>query len=147
MHCFFLGSLALSGIILVTSSFPSVHCLFLGLITGSALKLNLVPVSYWFENNDFSFFYKRYSGYYNFSITHYVKPKSITRSTRNICKLNVSVPFCRTKLFHNSYCNHIPKLWNNLPPCTRSSSSVSNFKTALYKYYLIALSNSFCPDT
>ena len=111
------------------------------------VKLNLLPVSYWLEINDLTLFYKCYSGYYNFPITDCVKPKPITRSTRNSCKLDMSVPFCRTKLFQNSYFNRIPKLWNNLPPCTRSSSSVQIFKTALYKHHLIALSNSFCPDT
>ena len=88
------------------------------------VKLNLVPVSYWFEINDLTFFYKCYSGYYNFPITDYVKQEPITRSTRNSCKLDMSVSFYKTKLFQNSYFNRIPKLWNNLPPCTRSSSSV-----------------------
>ena len=113
---------------------------------GRLVKLNFVPVSYWFEINDLTFFYKCSSGYHNSPITDCVKPKPITRSTRNICKLDMSVPFCRTKLFQNSYFNRIPKLWNNLPPCTRSSSSVQIFKIALYKH-LIALSNCFCPDT
>ena len=53
----------------------------------------------------------------------------------------MSVPFCRTKLFQIPYFNRIAKLWNNLPPFTRSSSSVSILR--LYKHYLIALSNSF----
>ena len=72
----------------------------------------------------------------------FVKPKPITRSTRNSCKLDMSVPFYRTKLFQKSYFDRTPKLWNNLPPNTCSSSSVSNFKSVLYKHYLIALSNS-----
>ena len=105
-----------------------------------------MPVSYWFEIYDLTFFYKCYSGYYNFPISDSVKPKPITRSTRNSCELDMSVPFCRTKLVQKSYFNRILKLWNNLPPNTRSSSSVSNFKSALCKHYLNALSNSFCPD-
>ena len=42
-------------------------------------------------------------GYYNFPITDFVKPKPITQSTCNSCKLDMSVPICRTKLFQNSY--------------------------------------------
>ena len=106
-----------------------------------------MPVSYWFEIYDLTFFYKCYSGYYNFPISDFVKPKPIIRSTRNSCELDMSVLLCKTKLVQKSYFNRIPKLWNNLPPNSRSSSSVSNFKSALYKHYLIALSNSFCPDT
>ena len=49
------------------------------------VKLNPVPVSYRFEINDLTFFYNCYSGYYNFPITDYVKPKPVTRSTRNSC--------------------------------------------------------------
>ena len=78
-----------------------------------------------------------YSGYYNFPINDFVKPKPITRTTCNSCRLDMSeFHFCRNKLFQNSYFNRIPKLWNNLPSCTRSSTSVSNFKSALFKHYL-----------
>ena len=109
----------------------------------SILSLSVDPLS----KNPGDDYAQYCSGYYNFPITDYVKPKPITRSARNSCKLDMSVPFFRTKLFQNSYFNRIPKLWINLPPCTLPSSSVSIFKTALYKHYLIALSNSFCPDT
>ena len=81
-------------------------------------------------------FYKCCSGYCNFPVTDFVKPKLISPSTRNICKLDMSVPFWRTKLFQNYYFNRIPKLWSNLPPSTRSSISVSNFKSTLYDVHL-----------
>ena len=87
------------------------------------------------------------SGYYSFQIIDFVKPKPITRSTCSRCKLDMSFPLCRTKLLQISYFNHIPKLRKDLPPTTRSSNSGSNSKSALYKHYLTALSNSFCPDT
>ena len=111
------------------------------------IKLNLLPVSFWYEINDLSFFYKCINGEYSFPINQYVKPKSMIRETRNSCELDMVVPICKTKLFQNSFFNRIPKLWNMLPPSTRSSPSASSFKYALYKRYWYALENSYSPDT
>ena len=76
-------------------------------------------------------------------------PNIHKRSSFGCCNICLRIiqhqPVCGRLEMLRSY--RIPKLWNNLPPCTRSSSSVQIFETALYKHYLLALSNSFCPDT
>ena len=67
------------------------------------IKLNLIPLSYWHEIKDLvncCCFFKCLKG--------------LSRSTRNNCPLDMSVPLYKTKLFQTSYFNRIPTMWNTL---------------------------------
>ena len=110
------------------------------------LKLNLLPVSYWHEINDLVFYFKCSKGLYHFSTDDYVKPKPVSRFTRNSHNMDLLVPLTKTKLFQNSYFNRLPKLWNSLPSYIRTLNNVTKFKCAVQNQYFDALKKSFCPD-
>ena len=110
------------------------------------LKSNLLPLSYWHEIKDLTFYFKCRMGLYKVPINSYVKPRPVIRATRNSSPSELLVPNCRTKLFQTSYFNRIPKLWNALPSSTRCLTSVKQFKLLLHKRYFNALQTSFNVD-
>jgi hypothetical protein len=90
-------------------------------------KLNLLPISYWLEIKDLTFFFKCKQGLYDLDISSFVtfssNRSSRTRSSKdNLLQVNP----CKTSLFGNSFFNRIVFLWNNLSPIIRNSSSVSS---------------------
>ena len=105
------------------------------------LKLNLLPVSYWHEINDLIFYFKCSKGLYHFSTDDYVKPKPVSRFTRNSHNMDLLVPLTKTKLFQNSYFNRLPKLWNSLPSYIRTLNNVIKFKSVVQNHYFDALKN------
>ena len=76
------------------------------------IKLNLIPLSYWHEIKDLV-------------VVFFKCLKGLSRSTRNNCPLDMSVPLYKTKLFQTSYFNRIPNMWNTLTPNIRCCSSVT----------------------
>ena len=68
-----------------------------------------------------------------------------------VAKANMTLGFLRrhrlrTSLFRDSFYNRVVKLWNNLPIEIRKSSSISAFKSRLYKHYFLKLRNVFDTD-
>ena len=105
-------------------------------------KLNLLPVSYWLELKDLTFFYKCMQGLHDLDISPYVTFSCSTRSRSGLQKL-LQTNSCRTSLFRNSFFNRIVFLWNNLSPSIRNSTSVSSFKRLLYTHYFSKLDSTF----
>lgn len=108
-------------------------------------KLNLIPISYWFEIKDIVFFYKCKSGIFELNVEHYTN-HSIHRSTRSSSVGSLRPNLCKTSLFRNSYFNRIVFLWNSLSSEIKSSSSVTTLKTKLYLHYINKLNSTFDVD-
>ena len=107
------------------------------------ISLNLLPISYWLECRDLCFVYKYMSGSFNVQLEDYIQVSSgRTRSSTDSLNL-YPVHRLRTSLFRDSFFNCVVKLWNNLPLEIRKSSSISAFKSRLYKHYFLKLRNVF----
>jgi hypothetical protein len=50
--------------------------------TNRLKKLNLLPISYWFEIKDITFFYKCKAGYYDLTLEDYILDNSTNHHTR-----------------------------------------------------------------
>ena len=102
----------------------------------SRLKsLKLLPISYWFELKDLTFYYKCKSGGYDININQYTsQPPS--RSTRSSSSDQLRPNLCKTTSFRSSYFNRVIIFWNNLPSCVKSLSFYAMFKAKLYNHYL-----------
>ena len=110
------------------------------------ISLNLLPISYWLECRDLCFVYKYMSGSFNVQLEDYIQVSSgRTRSSTDSLNL-YPVHRLRTSLFRDSFFNRVVKLWNNLPLEIRKSSSISAFKSRLYKHYFLKLRNVFDTD-
>ena len=72
------------------------------------IKLDLIPVSYWFEYLDLVFFYKCRNGLFNLDILKYVTPYSKSRVTRNsFISIDYKPNLTKTSTFRDSYFNRI----------------------------------------
>ena len=72
------------------------------------IKLDLIPVSYWFEYLDLVFFYKCRNGLFNLDILKYVTPYSKSRVTRNsFISIDYKPNLTKTSTFRDSYFNSI----------------------------------------
>ena len=111
------------------------------------IKLDLIPVSYWFEYLDLVFFYKCRNGLFNFDIFKYVTPYSNNRVTRNsFISIDYKPNLTKTSTFRDSYFNRIIPLWNSLPLNTKESTTLSSFKTKVRSHYKSLLHLAFDPD-
>ena len=109
-------------------------------------SLNLLPISYCLECRDLCIVYKYMSGSFNVQLEDYIQVSSgRTRSSTDSLNL-YPVHRLRTSLFRDSFFNRVVKLWNNLPLEIRKSSSISAFKSRLYKHYFLKLRNVFDTD-
>ena len=106
------------------------------------IKLDLIPVSYWFEYLDLVFFYKCRNGLFNLDILKYVTPYSKSRVTNIDYKPNLT----KTSTSRDSYFNRIIPLWNSLPFNTKESTALSSFKTKVRSHYKSLLHSAFDPD-
>lgn len=115
-------------------------------------RLQLLPLSFYREIIDLSFFYKSLHSFYNLNIHNFtqfsINPMYETRRTTDSFLLK-SLPF-RTEFTANFYSNRIVKLWNALPLPIRSivcsNKHIHTFKTAVFKFYLHKASTSFNVD-
>ena len=55
--------------------------------------------------------------------------------TSNRANHLVPLPFCKYCKVSNAFRYSVPTVWNNLPPCIRSATSLSNFKSSLKAHY------------
>jgi hypothetical protein len=100
------------------------HALDYHSLYSSRLKsLNLLPISYWFEIKDLTFYYICKSGGYEVDIDQYSTQPCLhtTRfSSSDLRRPNL----CKSSTFRSSYFNtRIILLWNNLPSHIKSSNS------------------------
>ena len=99
------------------------------------IKLDLIPVSYWFEYLDLVIFYKCRNGLFNFDIFKYVTPYSKSRVTRNsFISIYYKPNLTKTSTFRDSYFNRVIPLWNSLPLNTKESITLSSFKTKVHSH-------------
>jgi hypothetical protein len=92
----------------------------------------VIPISYWFEIKDITFFFKCKVGYFDLKLEDYVvqPPHHQTRfSSANTLRPNL----CRTS-FRNFYFNRVVLMWNNLPSIIKLSLTFSSLKSKLYYY-------------
>ena len=98
-------------------------------------KLNLLPISYWFEIKDITFFYKCKAGYYDLTLEDYILDNSTNHHTRFSSTDSYRPNRCRTSSFRNLFFNRIVPLWNSLPGEIKSSLSIQSLKLNLYNHY------------
>ena len=111
------------------------------------VKLNLLPLSYWFEYLDLLYFFKCRIKLYNIDVSSYVTPCSLSfRSTRSTTSSDYRPNSCKTSTYRDSYFNRIVLLWNSLPSNIKACTSVSSFKTLLRAHYYALLLSTFDPD-
>ena len=111
------------------------------------IKLDLIPVSYWFEYLDLVFFYKCRDGLFNLDILKYVTPYSKSRVTRNsFISIDYKPNLTKASNFRDSYFNRIVLFWNSLPFNTKESTTLSSFKTKVRSHYKSLLHSAFHPD-
>jgi hypothetical protein len=94
-------------------------------------RLNLIPISYWFEIKDITFFFKCKVGYFDLKLEDYVvqPPHHLTRvSSANTLRPNL----CRTSFFRNFYFNRVVLMWNNLPSTIKSYLTFLRSKVNYY---------------
>ena len=107
------------------------------------ISINLLPISYWHEYLDITFFYKTINGLYRVCrdvVPVPVVPLRLTRSTSNPNATVFRPRKCRTLTFQRSYFVRNTRIWNSLPENVRSNRlTLHQFKTLLLEYYSTAL--------
>ena len=103
--------------------------------TNRLKKLNLLPISYWFEIKDITFLYKCKAGYYDLTLEDYILDNSTNHHTRFSSTDSYRPNRCRTSSFRNLFFNRIVPLWNSLPGEIKSSLSIQSLKLKLYNHY------------
>jgi hypothetical protein len=98
-------------------------------------RLNLIPISYWFEIKDITFFFKCKVGYFDLKLEDYVV-QPLLHQTR----------FSSANTLRNFYFNRVVLMWNNLPSTIKSLLTFSSLKSKLYHYYYEKLSLDFYVD-
>ena len=114
------------------------------------IKLNLLPLTYWHEHLELTYFFKIVNGLVdvNQSIVPRARSARPTRSSANSASTQYLIRKCKTTTFQKSYFNRCTRIWNNLTNVLdRSSfSSMSSFRNALMNYYSVALSQTYDPE-
>ena len=111
------------------------------------VKLNLLPLSYWFEYLDLVYFFKCQLKLNNIELSNYVTPCSLSsRPTRSTTSKDFRPNSCKTSTYRDSFFNRVIILWNSLPFNIKSSNSVSSFKNLLRAHYSTLLLSTFDPD-
>ena len=107
------------------------------------ISINLLPISYWHEYLDITFFFKAINGLYSVSSDVLPVPVVPLRLTRSTSNPNVTVfrpRKCRTLTFQRSYFVRTTRIWNSLPENVRSKQlTLHQFKNLLLDYYFTAL--------
>lgn len=113
-------------------------------------SLSLLPICYWHEYLDLTFFFKAIIGLVevNKDVLPEIRPAGSTRSSSNpnICKFHIRK--CKTTTFQQSYFNRTPRIWNVLADEMNLSMTLSlpSFKLLIFKYYFTSLTNCFIVD-
>ena len=114
------------------------------------MNLNLLPISYWHEFLDMTFFFKVVTG--TFRVSPSVIPQVlVTRTTRSNSNRNVTHFIsrkCNTVTFQRSFFNRTTRIWNTLANDLQLSCNlqISQFKSIMYKYYVDALERNYDPE-
>ena len=106
------------------------------------IRLELIPLSYWYEYMDLLFFFKAINGLVD--VTDDVLPKPIiparVTQSSNTTQLLFQPPKRRTTSFQKSYSARVKRVWNCLPIHLRQPNMLlSTVKRLLRDYYLVAL--------
>ena len=93
----------------------------------SLKMLKLLPLCYWHEFREISFFYKCMHKYYNINVIEYTS--LITGPTRNANHSNLRQNRVSTSLFRDSFFNRIVFLWSNISLDIRETKAPLPLKT------------------
>ena len=99
------------------------------------LNLNLLPINYWLEYLDLSFFYKCIYGLIDINLDNLDQFCS-GRSRRRSSELFLNNKTANTYLFRNSFFIRITDLWNALPIAIRSEIEIVPFKKKVKSSFL-----------
>ena len=114
------------------------------------MNLNILPISYWHEFLDMTFFFKVVTG--PFIVSPSVIPQVlVTRTTRSNSNRNVTHFIsrkCNSVTFQRSFFNRTTRIWNTLANDLQLSCNlqISQFKSIMYKYYVDALERNYDPE-
>ena len=112
--------------------------------------LNLIPIFYWHELLDLTFFFKLTHGLVNVNssvLPEVLKYGRRTRSsTSNVNKYIIKK--CKTTTYQKSFLIRTSRIWNCLADeLDLSSSALASFKSVIFIYYESALAVSYdCED-
>jgi hypothetical protein len=111
------------------------------------LATSLLPLSYWYEYLDVVFFYKANHDIFNVDkkILPFPQPHG-QRQTRsfNPNSHKYKIPTYKTSTYEKSYKIQATRIWNTLPNhITSKDRTFSEFKNLLFKYYILALENTY----
>lgn len=114
------------------------------------IRADLLPLSYWHEYLDLTFFFKAVTGLVYVSsdvLPQPLIPSRVTRSTSNSNTLLFRPRKCKSVTFQRSYFNRVTRVWNTLPEEIRQRHmTLSRFKNMLQKYYFKSVVTNFSAD-
>ena len=112
--------------------------------------LNLIPICYWHELLDLTFFFKFTRGLVNVNSSVLPEVRKYGRRTRSSTS-NVNkyiIKKCKTSAYQKSFLIRTSRIWNCLvDELDLSSSTLASFKSVIFNYYKSALAVSYdCED-
>ena len=112
--------------------------------------LNLIPICYWHELLDLTFFFKLTHGLVNVNSSVLPEVRKYGRRTRSSTS-NVNkyiIKKCKTTTYQKSFLITTSGIWNCLvDELDLSSSTLASFKSVIFNYYKSALAVSYdCED-
>lgn len=109
-------------------------------------SLHLLPISYWHEYLDLTFFFKITRGMVKTSVVPIAQAQHRTTrsSSRNTTKY--VIPRCKTTTYQQSFLVRTCRIWNTLvDELNFDTDSLSYFKTVIRKYYYKSLEVNYDP--
>ena len=116
--------------------------------TSRLKRLSLLPVTYWHEYLDMTFFFKMTHNlvYVQPSVLPVARSSRLTRSSKsNIIKYELRK--CRTSTYQKSYLQRTIRIWNTLADeLNLSMDSLTTFKSVMLRYYFKSMENFDCDN-